>query len=122
MYNKLNELANQYFTNFENKDIEALKEAFSDDITLFDPVVKLVKGKKSVLEINQNIFNDCKEIKFIKKDIFIDESKMTAIGELEFYCGETKINVVDIIKFNDDLQIKSITAYLDTGIFKDSNE
>ena len=119
MYEKLRVLAYRYFTNFENKDIKALEEDFSEDITLFDPVVKLVKGKEAVLEINKNIFSDCKTIEFTKQDIFIDESKMTAVGELEFFCGETKINVVDIIKFTDDLKIQSITAYLDTGIFKD---
>ena len=117
MHNNLLKLANNYFQAFENKDLEKLGKLFDERVTLFDPVIKLVEGKEKVLEANQNIFNDCKNIKFIKKDIFVDETKMTVIGELEFYCDETRINVVDIIKFNDNLKIKSITAYLDTAIF-----
>lgn len=111
MYYKL---IDEYFIAFENKDIEKLKNMFDDNITLFDPVVKLIQGKAQVIEVNMNIFNDCTNLNFIKKDIFIDIEKMTAIGEVEFYCNDIKINVVDIIKFNNDLKINSITAYLDT--------
>jgi len=116
MYEKLRALTLIYFSEFENKNIKALEKVFSDNVTLFDPIVKLVTGKEKVLEVNKNIFYDCKEIRFTKKNIFIDESKMTAIGEVEFYCNDTKINVVDIIKFNNNLKIQSITAYLDTGV------
>ncbi len=119
MYDNLKQLTEEYFYNFEKKDINKLEEMFDDNIILFDPIVKEVIGKNAVLDINKNIFSDCKEIRFTKKELFIDEGKLTIIGEVEFYCANTKINVVDIIRFNKDLKIVSIVAYLDTGIFND---
>lgn len=110
----IHKLANNYFINFEKKNIHGLSEMFEDNISLFDPVVQNVVGKKNVLKVNKDMFDTHDEIKFTMKEIFVDASKMTAIGEVEFFLGKTKINVVDIIKFNKDMKIISITAYLDT--------
>ena len=117
MYERLEKLVNQYFEAFENKNIEVLEKIFHNDIVLFDPIVKKIKGKKQVLEINKNIFSNCTNIIFTRKDIFIDINKITAICELEFYCNDIKINVVDIIKFSQDFKIIGINAYLDSKIF-----
>ena len=115
MYDRLKKVADEYFEAFGNKDLETLKRLFVNDVRLFDPVVKEVLGKEAVLKANQNIFDSCKTIHFTRQDIFIDESKNVVVGELEFYLDKTKVNVVDVIRFNKDLKIESIAAYLDTG-------
>lgn len=117
MYNQLQLLAYKYFESFSHKDLKRLESLFDDEITLFDPIVKNVIGKNNVLNINKDIFDNCKNITICKQDIFIDVKKMIIIGEIEFNCDETKINVVDIIKINMDMKIESITAYLDTSSF-----
>lgn len=114
MYTSLKSIASQYFESFRKKDLESLYNLFDQQITLYDPIVSLVKGRDNVINVNKNIFDECNEIKFTKKDIFIDSTKMCAIAEIEFYCDEKKINVVDIITFNKSLKIISIKAYLDT--------
>ena len=114
MYASLKSVASQYFESFRKKDLESLYNLFDEQITLYDPIVSLVKGRDNVINVNKKIFDDCNEIKFTKKDIFIDSTKMCVIAEIEFYCDKTKINVVDIITYSEDLKIKSITAYLDT--------
>ena len=52
-------------------------------------------------------------IDFSQKNIYIDSEKMVAVGEIEFYCDKVRMNVVDIIKFNSEFKIVSITAYFD---------
>lgn len=114
MYDEIYKLTNKYFDNFEKKDIAALSDMFDDNIFLFDPIIKRIDGKSSVIKANKKIFDSCSKIQFTKKNIYVDQSKMVASGEVEFYCDKTKINVVDIITYNEDLKIKSIIAYLDT--------
>tara|TARA_Y100000389_G_C17462898_1_gene523159 strand:- start:3152 stop:3517 length:366 start_codon:yes stop_codon:yes gene_type:complete len=114
MYDELYKLTDYYFDNFEKKNILALSDMFDDEIFLFDPIIKRVNGKANVINVNKRIFDSCNKIKFTKKEIFIDQRKMIATGEVEFFCDEKKINVVDIIAYSESLKIISIKAYLDT--------
>ena len=109
---KLEALGKKYFSAFENKEISSISEMFDESIKLTDPFVKTISGKTNVLATNADIFKDVSVIKFSKCDIFVDEEKNTIIGELEILLDKTKLEVVDIIVFNDVFLITSITAYI----------
>ncbi len=104
-----------YFDAFENKDLEKLSELFTDDVILYDPIIKEVKSKAKVLAANKNIFDSVQKIKFIYKRICVDQYSDTAIGELKIDFDGKLIEVVDIIEFNKDQKITKITAYLDSA-------
>lgn len=103
----------KYFHAFEMKDIECITNMFASDIVLKDPYVKEVKGLNTVLDIYSDIFHNCVSITIEKIAIFVDCFSATAVGEIELYCGITKIEVVDIIEYTSDGKIRKITAYLD---------
>lgn len=118
MYIKLRDRTELYFNSFMNKDLNSLSKLFDEKITLFDPIVKEVIGKENVLNVNKNIFNNCSVIKYSKKELHIDSKKNIVTAEIEFYCDEQKINVVDIITYNSKFKIIKITAYLDSKTLK----
>ncbi len=109
------DITKAYFDAFENKDLEKLSQLFTDDVILFDPIIKEVKSKAKVLAANKNIFDSAKKIKFISKRICVDQYSDTAIGELKIDFDGKLIEVVDIIEFNKDQKITKITAYLDSA-------
>ena len=49
-------MISQYMEAFANKDLGALTEMFSDNVTLQDPFVGKVQGKEHVLNICKDIF------------------------------------------------------------------
>ncbi|MCH1429405.1 MAG: hypothetical protein GWP59_07710 [Chlamydiales bacterium] len=112
---QLKELSQKYFYAFANKDLASLDTIFSSAVTLFDPIVQKVSGKKAVLEVNKSIFSGCSTIEFKHISLFINEEKSSVAAELEILFDSTKIvNVVDILQFNESGKITSIIAYLDS--------
>ena len=111
---KLVELGNLYFHCFENKDLSTLEKLFSDEIILFDPIIKKVEGIKNVLKANLDIFNSANKIVVNIKKMFADVNSDTIIAELEIHFDNNIVNVVDIIEIDIYGKIKSVTAYLDS--------
>jgi ketosteroid isomerase-like protein len=98
----------EYFTKFSNKDISALNDMFTDDITLTDWDIN-VSGKTNVLDANKNIFDNVKSISIIVKNIA--ENNNFVFAEIDITINsETLLNVVDVIEFRKE-KIKSICAY-----------
>lgn len=109
------ELTIHYLKYFEEKNITELKNLFDDDIILFDPMIKEVKGIGNVVKVNQDIFSSYESIRFTKRRIIVDQISNISVGELEIFFDKKEIQVVDIIEFNNDGKIKKITAYFDTS-------
>ncbi len=102
-------LVKTYFEIFSNKDIKGLKNLFSDDVILQDWDI-LAKGKKQVLEANQNIFDSVKSISVTLNNLYLDKLVATCLIEV-FINNEETLKVIDIIKFNDENKIIEVSAY-----------
>lgn len=99
----------KYFLAFSSKDIVALEAMFSSDITLQDWQVS-AQNKDEVIQAIGDIFRSVNSINVKPINIFVHDLKV--FGELEIIINnEEVIEVIDIIKFNNDFLIKSIKAY-----------
>ena len=91
---ELIEIAKKYFEFFSNKDIQNLKNLFSENIILKDWEIE-ANGIKSVLEANQNIFNSVDSIVVSLRNIYQDKLVQFLQQEnLMYFRGDEK----DIIK------------------------
>jgi len=101
-------LITKYQKAFNYHDLNKLSELFDNKIRLKDWDID-VKGKKNVLKANKEIFEKVKKIKCIPIQTII--YRKTAICEVYVVVNKKKINVVDIIKFNDKKKIIYIKAF-----------
>lgn len=111
-----NQLVN-YFKYFSDKNINALSEMFSKNVQLKDWNVS-ANGKDEVISANKNIFDNLNSIKVTPVNFYSNSDTSYAIQILILINGEEELNVIDVIKFNDDGLITSINAYKisNTGI------
>lgn len=101
----------RYFNSFSRKDLNALSDLFSDSITLKDWNVS-VAGKKSVLDVNRNIFKNSQVIN-VKPLALYSNNSSTYVAQIKIqFDSEKAISVVDLIEFDSDEKICKITAYL----------
>ena len=102
------EIANQYFTAWNNHDLNALRNLFNENIVLQDWDIHEI-GIENVLKANSNIFNT---VPLIKVEIFnmaISNNKIMV--ELKVLLNEhLSMDVVDVLEIDNNL-IKSIKAY-----------
>lgn len=106
---KLKDSCVRYFSNFSKKDLLKLKNDFSEDIVLRDWEIE-ENGLESVIRVISTIFEKNYSIN-IKVINLVRESHQVA-AEIEILINEEElIKVVDIIKFNNQNKIYSITAY-----------
>ncbi|MGB6329376.1 MAG: nuclear transport factor 2 family protein [Halarcobacter sp.] len=106
----LKELTKQYIEAFDSKDIDKVAELLNDDFALEDPVVKRIKGKENVLKAIKGIFDSCKTLSFIAKNIYQDNQ--TTIIEFELKLDKTILTGTDIIEWEEN-KLKEMRAYLD---------
>ena len=107
----LNNLTHEYFKRWNNKSITELSILFSEDIKLRDWNID-VSGFDDVVQANLNIFKELPNIKAEILKLFVCENKKTVTAELLIHLNNNdKINVVDIITFNDNGKINSIRAF-----------
>ena len=107
--NSFKEKCIEYFQRFSNKDLSGLKKDFSEDIYLRDWEIEQ-KGIDGVINVIKIIFNNNESIE-IKPINFIAEGNQVS-AEIEILInGIDKLRVVDVIRFNDQSKIVSITAY-----------
>lgn len=106
----LKELTKIYIEAFDTKDLQKCSELFREDFALEDPVLKRIEGKEDVLKAIENIFNSCKKLEFIAKNIY-QENQMTII-EFVLKLDDTVLTGIDIIEWEDE-RMKELRAYLD---------
>ena len=101
----------KYFVNFENKNIEGLKELFSDDVILADWNTS-AKGLPEVVDANINIFNSVSSIKIIQNSTYYNENNKKFACDISIIINDSEtLNVVDLIEFDNNGKIKGINAY-----------
>jgi SnoaL-like protein len=110
--NLLEDIGKAYFNAFQEKNITILSSLLDENVQLTDPFVKTINGKVAVLNANADTFKNVSTIIITKCDLFVDELSCTIIGELRISLDKTQLEVVDIIKVNNDNLITSITAYI----------
>ena len=119
-------LLKTYFKSFAQKDIDELKNLFSDDIELID-WNNTYKGKDKVLNEVEGIFSSFTIIRlyviniFSELDIVHDDDSETDITipknnsyacQIEIIFDDTSpLHIMDLIEFDDDFKIKKINAY-----------
>ena len=102
-------LVKNYQEAFNNQDIDRLRNLFDSNILLKD-WERSVQGIENVIKENKKIFDSVKSLKCLTVKEYYQEN--TAICVLKINIDDTEIiDVVDIIEFNDDSKITSITAY-----------
>ena len=107
--NDIRNVAEKYFHYFSEKDIEALKTLFDEDVKLRDWEIE-AQGLEKVLEANKSIFKNSKNIDVRPINLFID--KYTLIAELEIVINKKELlKVVDIIEFNKNQKIINVRAF-----------
>jgi len=106
---KLKELTLKYFNTFSNKDVDGLRELFSNDVTLRDWELN-VGGSAYVLHENKKMFNLFDSIKIIPLNVAVTGN--ITVSEIELHINESEIiRVVDVIEFNDNGKICAVRAY-----------
>ena len=105
----LKETTLNYFKDFSNKDITALKKIFANDIVLRDWEIE-AKGIDAVIKANENIFNNVISIMVEPQNLYQEEN--IVIGEIKIEINNSEIiYVLDLIEFNEENKIKRIFAY-----------
>ena len=102
-------LIKTYFQAFSNKDIHELEVLFSNEIILKDWDI-CAEGKQEVLLANKNIFDSVDSISTDLKELYLDGLVAVCIIEITINKDEV-LKVIDIIKFNDQMKIKEVSAY-----------
>jgi hypothetical protein len=102
-------LLRQCLLAYEAKDIDTIAGMFSSDVTLRDWNLE-VQGKPAAIQEFKKNFEQAKSLKIEIKRVF--QSVVGAAAELEITVnGEEKLNVVDVMTFNDAGQITEIISY-----------
>ena len=103
------QVALDYFKCWNNKDLAGLKRIISEDARLIDWEID-VTGLVNVLEANQQIFRDLPTIR--AEIVSVTVEPKIVIAELNIFISASEVlEVVDILKFTDNYQIKSIKAF-----------
>ena len=95
-----------YFDRFKNKDIRGLSHLYSSDIHLVDWDID-IKGREEVLNANSSLF----DLDFTLDVHTIAHSGNKTFNEITITIGEEKLEIMDVITFNENYQITNITAY-----------
>ena len=101
------ERTNRYLELFLTKNVKGLEnEMYSETVHLRDWNGEW-KGRYSVLEMNENLFNT--DFHIVPLDI--KQADNTTIASFNLHIAGTMYKVVDIIEWDDDGKIKTIFAY-----------
>jgi len=95
-----------YFEKFSNKDVRGLSHLYSSDIHLVDWDIN-IKGREEVLNANASLF----DLDFTLDVHTIHHSNNKTFNEITITIGEEKLEIMDVITFNENYQITNITAY-----------
>lgn len=99
-----------YFKYFSNKDLDSLSELFAEDVRLEDwEIAEATKEK--VLEANKKIFDSVDTIIVKPLYFYYDNEDSFAVEILIVVDDKEFLEVVDIIRFNEEGLIDSVKAY-----------
>ena len=108
MEKKMEEIANQYFTAWNNQDLSELRNLFDKNIVLKDWDIHEF-GIENVLKANSNIFKNFPSIEIEILSMAISSKKVMC--EIKVLINEKEtIDVVDILEIENNL-IQSIKAF-----------
>lgn len=105
----LKKLCSLYFKKFSDKDLDGLSEMFSNKIQLNDWDIK-VYGKDNVLKSIDTIYSNVEDIQAVPNSFYEDGNTVCCDITITIDNNE-KIDVMDIITFNDLFKIEKIKAY-----------
>jgi AAA+ ATPase superfamily predicted ATPase len=108
MNNVIENLTRDYFVAFGNKDENTLSRMSDENVELVDWEVNLT-DRGPVMLNNKNLFESVKEIKITPKLIAV--YGLTSMSKILVEIDGMKLNVVDIITFNNAGKIVNIEAY-----------
>ena len=97
-----------YFRLWEKKKTDLVGKMFAEDVELKDWNTQC-KGKDQVLKANQLIFDSVEKLSVEVHGICHQGN--TTFCQITVRANEEKIPVVDIIKYDKNAKIVSITAY-----------
>tara|TARA_R100000951_G_scaffold76982_1_gene64987 strand:+ start:295 stop:627 length:333 start_codon:yes stop_codon:yes gene_type:complete len=100
----------KYFSAFESKDLDTLRDLYSDTVSLVDWDVECHSAEK-VLQANESLFGSVGNIKVDITRCSVDKMLLTATAEIIITLDGEEIIVADIITFGQDGKIKNIRAY-----------
>ncbi len=104
-------LTNNYFEKWNSHNLSDIIELFSEDSNLIDWNIK-VKNKTKIKNTLNDIFTNCPDIRCEILKVHISESTKTSITEILVHVNKNEIlDVVDIIKFNDEGKIVNLKAF-----------
>jgi hypothetical protein len=103
------QLAIRYFKAWAEKDIGTLDILMADNIILTDWEGQAL-GKEAVLKFNQIVFEKCKSIAVDIEKVAVGQDCVFAELGITIN-GSTKIQVVDVLDYDQDDKIKRIRAY-----------
>ena len=107
-FENLSELSLAYFRLWEKKKTDLVGKMFAEDVELKDWNTQC-KGKDQVLKANQLIFDSVEKLSVEVHGICHQGN--TTFCQITVRANEEKIPVVDIIKYDKNAKIVSITAY-----------
>ncbi|NUW73827.1 nuclear transport factor 2 family protein [Vibrio mediterranei] len=110
---KIIELTKEYVTSFNNRDGDKLRGLLSDRFALNDPSVSII-GCDEVMTYIESIFNGSSRFSFKARKIFASSNRQSVI-EFELTIDETTFLGVDIIHWNNKLEMLTMDAYLYEG-------
>lgn len=97
---------NLYFSAFRSKSLVMLKEYYSKNITLTDWTGAWY-GRDSVLEANEQLFKSDFEL-IVNSSLQFNN---VTYNQITIRFESDAIEVIDVIKFNENFEIESIRAY-----------
>lgn len=104
----LSELAKNYFKLYSNKDLDGITKMFRNDVVLKDWEGQWI-GIDKVVNQNRIVFESIQELKIEVEDISCLGNKVFA--KIIVHANGIEVPVVDIIEFDNQEKIVSITAY-----------
>lgn len=107
---KYKETLDKYFESFSNKDVDTLATMFADDVVLTDWSI-FAGGKYAVVSKNQNIFDAIDTIQVTPLTYYSNSDNSYAVRINILIDGTNKLEVIDVIKFDDNGLINYIEAY-----------
>lgn len=97
-------LALEFAKFFTQKNADAIGELLSDDFALFDPALKWVKGKSSVIQVLEKQF---KETEFVQYEVIrAYQDKNTTILEFKITMDRLVLHGVDFIEWKKNKMVE----------------
>ncbi|MFM7214647.1 MAG: nuclear transport factor 2 family protein [Verrucomicrobiota bacterium] len=104
------ETLSRYFHAFSNKDLDTLAAMFAEDVSLVDWNIS-AQGKAAVCEANRGIFRSVQTITATPVHTFSNSDRAFAVEIVILVNGSERLDVIDVIKFNEQGLIQQIEAF-----------